>query len=110
MSALTIHALTTSQPKEQESAAETLFDDNPTKDEWVMLGRLHGWKHVQDKANTQNATFGVLSALLITLSFPLFISQPNFSAFADDDGMSPCGVDTSKVSLCKVPHTCVVLG
>lgn len=67
--------------------------------EWQVLGRLYGWKSAQDKANTQNATFGVLSALLITLSFPLFISAPDFGNFADDNGLSPCGVDTESVSM-----------
>ena len=32
------------------------------KDEWFMLGSLHGWESVHEKANSQNAAFGVLSA------------------------------------------------
>ena len=86
--------------KQQGHAQELDMDRwNPDgKDEWFMLGSLHGWRAVQEKANSQNATFGVLSALLLTLSFPLFISAPDFMAFADDDGLSPSGVDSSKVS------------
>ena len=67
--------------------------------EWQVLGSLYGWKTAQDKANNQNATFGVLSALLITLSFPIFIAAPDFGQFADENGLSPCGVDTEAVSM-----------
>ena len=66
--------------------------------EWMMMGRLHGWKTVKEKCTTQCATFGVLSALLLTLSFPVFISPPDFNLYADEDGKSPCGVDVQQVS------------
>lgn len=38
------------------------------------------------QANTQNTTFGLLSVLLITLSFPAFLSAPQFDA--DENGLA----------------------
>lgn len=65
--------------------------------EWQILGHVIGWQATADKANAQNTNFGVLSALLVGLSFPAFVSPPDFESLADAYGNMPSGLSASSV-------------
>jgi hypothetical protein len=66
---------------------------------WLVMGALLGWRTTQKQAMDILTTLSIISALIITLSFPALIMPPPFMALADADGLTKSGCQVTALEI-----------